>query len=177
MALYALDNVTPKVPSSDRYWVAENATVLGNVTLMEDSSIWFNAVLRGDNEPIIIGERSNIQDGSVLHTDPGCPLTVGQNVTVGHMAMLHGCAIGNNSLVGIGAIILNRAVIGENCLIGAHALIPEGKVIPDNSLVVGAPGKVVRSLSDTDRAMLSTNAQVYVNNWQRFKSGFEQIEP
>ncbi|MEM6410492.1 MAG: gamma carbonic anhydrase family protein [Pseudomonadota bacterium] len=176
MALYALDDIKPEVPASGNYWVAENATVLGNVVLHEDSSIWFNAVLRGDNEPIIIGERSNIQDGSVLHTDPGCPLTIGKNVTVGHMAMLHGCTIGENSLVGIGATILNRAIVGKNCLIGAHSLISEGKVIPDGSLVMGAPGKVVRELTDSQIAMLTVNSQVYVDNWKRFSSGFKSIE-
>lgn len=175
MPLYSLDNIAPTLPASGNYWVADSATVLGNVTLEEDSSVWFGATLRGDNDPIIIGERSNIQDGSVLHTDLGCPLTIGKNVTVGHMVMLHGCTIGDESLIGIGATVMNRAVIGKNCIIGAHALIPEGKIIPDGSLVMGAPGKVIKELSDPQRLMLKASAQVYVDNWKRFKAGLKPI--
>lgn len=174
MALYDFDGVCPKTPQSGNYWVAENATVLGNVILEENASVWFNAVLRGDNDPITIGENSNIQDGSVLHTDVGCPLNIGKDVTVGHMVMLHGCTIGDESLIGIGATVLNRAVIGKNCIIGAHALIPEGKVIPDNSLVMGAPGKVVKELSDAQRMLIKGSAQVYVDNWKRFKASLKR---
>ena len=176
MALYELDGVKPSTPESGNYWVAENATVLGNVILRENASIWFNAVLRGDNDPIEIGENSNIQDGSVLHTDHGVPLTIGKNVTVGHMVMLHGCTIADGTLIGIGSTILNRARIGKNCIIGAHSLIPEGKEIPDNSLVMGAPGKVVRQLDEGAAQMIAASAQVYVDNWKRFKSGLKRVD-
>jgi carbonic anhydrase/acetyltransferase-like protein (isoleucine patch superfamily) len=176
MALFDLDGVKPVTPDSGNYWVAENATVLGRVILKENASVWFNAVLRGDNDPIEIGENSNIQDGSVLHTDHGVPLTVGRNVTVGHMVMLHGCTIGDGTLIGIGSTILNRAKIGKNCIIGAHSLIPEGKEIPDNSLVMGAPGKVVRELDDGAAQMIAASAKVYVENWKRFKSGLTRID-
>lgn len=176
MALYSLDDVRPSVPGSGNYWVADNATVLGNVTLKEDSSVWFNAVLRGDNDPILVGENSNIQDGSVLHTDVGCPLTIGKDVTVGHMVMLHGCTIGDETLIGIGSTILNRAEIGKNCIIGAHSLVPEGKVIPDGSLVMGSPGKVVRELSPPQIMMIKASAKVYVDNWKRFKPGLKRID-
>ncbi|RIJ23343.1 gamma carbonic anhydrase family protein [Henriciella barbarensis] len=176
MALFDLDGVKPVTPESGNYWVAENATVLGRVILKENASVWFNAVLRGDNDPIEIGENSNIQDGSVLHTDHGVPLTIGRNVTVGHMVMLHGCTIGDGTLIGIGSTILNRAKIGKNCIIGAHSLIPEGKEIPDNSLVMGAPGKVVRELDGGAAQMIAASAKVYVENWKRFKSGLTRID-
>ena len=176
MALFSLDGISPTLPESGNYWVAENASVMGNITLEENASVWFGATLRGDNDPIIIGENSNIQDGSVLHTDVGCPLNIGRDVTIGHMVMLHGCTIGDESLIGIGATVLNRAVIGKNCIIGAHALIPEGKVIPDGSLVMGAPGKVVKELSEQHIAMIKMSAQVYVDNWKRFKAGLKRIE-
>ena len=176
MAIFELDGVKPSTPETGNYWVADNATVLGNVILRENASIWFNAVLRGDNDPIEIGENSNIQDGSVLHTDHGVPLTIGKNVTVGHMVMLHGCTIADGTLIGIGSTILNRAKIGRNCIIGAHSLIPEGKEIPDNSLVMGAPGKVVRELDEGAAQMIAASAQVYVDNWKRFKSGLVRID-
>ena len=176
MAIFELDGVKPSTPDTGNYWVAENATVLGNVILRENASVWFNAVLRGDNDPIEIGENSNIQDGSVLHTDHGVPLTIGKNVTVGHMVMLHGCTIADGTLIGIGSTILNRAKIGRNCIIGAHSLIPEGKEIPDNSLVMGAPGKVVRQLDEGAAQMIAASAQVYVDNWKRFKSGLVRID-
>ncbi len=171
MALYALGAKTVRTPPSGRYWVAPSASVIGNVVLGEDASIWFNAVLRGDNEPITIGDRSNVQDGCVLHTDPGFPLTIAADSTVGHMAMLHGCTIGRGSLVGIGAIVLNGAVIGEECLIGAGALVAEGKTIPPRSLVVGSPGRVLRHLTDEDVARIQKSVKGYVANWQRFKEG------
>ena len=176
MAIYSLDGVAPEVPGSGNYWVADNAAVLGRIILKENASVWFNAVLRGDNDPITIGENSNIQDGSVLHTDVGCPLTIGRDVTVGHMVMLHGCTIGDETLIGIGSTVLNRAKIGKNCIIGAHSLIPEGKEIPDNSLVMGAPGKVVREISDDQAAIIRASAQVYVDNWRRFKSGLQRVD-
>lgn len=172
MTLYTLEERTVEVPEDGEYWVAPNATVLGRVKLERDASVWFNAVLRGDNELITIGEESNIQDGSVLHTDPGCPLTLGRGVTVGHMAMLHGCTIGDNSLIGIGSVVLNNVTIGKNCLIGAKALITEGKSIPDNSMVLGAPGKVVRELTPEQIQGLTLSAQSYVQNWKRFRASF-----
>lgn len=167
---YRLGTIAPTFPASGNYWIAPNATIIGNVILMENASIWFNAVLRGDNDPITIGENANVQDGAILHTDHGAPLTLGANVTVGHLAMLHGCTIGDNSLIGIGAVVLNHAVIGKNCIIGAKALIPEGKVIPDNSLVMGAPGKVVREISDVQAQILIGSALHYVENWKRYKA-------
>ena len=150
--IYELDGVTPIL--ADDAWVAPNANVIGNVTLAEGSSVWFGSTLRGDNEPIVVGARSNVQENCVLHTDMGFPLTVGADVTVGHKAMLHGCTIGDGSLIGMGATVLNGAVIGAGCLIGAGALITEGKVIPDGSLVMGAPGKVVRELDAAARDKL-----------------------
>lgn len=169
MATYSLGAVTPQLPDGDEYWIAPNAAVIGRVVLRKNASVWFGATLRGDNDPIVLGENSNVQDGSVLHTDLGSPLTIGDNVTVGHMVMLHGCTIGDNSLVGIGSIILNGAKIGKNCLIGANCLITEGKEIPDHSLVMGAPGKVVREVSETQVAMLKAGALHYVENWKRYR--------
>ena len=154
--------------SSDS-WVAPNAIIIGKVKLEKNSSIWFNAVLRGDIEKIVIGENSNIQDGSVLHTDPGCPLTVGKGVTVGHMVMLHGCEISDDTLIGIGSTILNKAKIGKNCIIGANTLVTENKVIPDNSLVLGSPGKVIRKVTDDEIKVICENAKHYVENSKRYK--------
>ena len=148
---------------------------MGNIVLKENASVWFGAVLRGDNDPIVIGENSNVQDGAVLHTDIGCPLTLGANVTVGHQAMLHGCTVGDNSLIGIGATVLNSAKIGRNCLIGAHALVGEGKEIPDNSMVLGMPGKVVRELGEDNEKMMLLSANIYVENWKRFKETLKEI--
>ncbi len=169
--IYELGGVGPEIADPDRFWIAPNAIVLGRVILRSDASVWFGAVLRGDNEPIEIGEGSNVQDGAVLHTDPGAPLVVGRNVTIGHMAMLHGCVVGDNSLIGIGAVVLNRARIGRNCLIGAKALIPEGKEIPDNSLVIGAPGKIARVVTEAEAAGLTASALHYVANWKRYREG------
>ena len=160
-----------RVRATGDYWVADNAVVLGSVLLEHDASVWFNAVLRGDNELITIGAGSNVQDGSVLHTDPGCPLVIGRNVTIGHKVMLHGCEIGDNSLIGINAVVLNRVKIGRNCIIGANALITEGKEIPDNSMVLGAPGKVVRELSADEIEGLRLSAEHYVENARRFRAG------
>ena len=169
MSVYVLGSTVPVLPGADEYWIAPNAAVIGNVILKKNASVWWGATLRGDNDPIEIGENSNVQDGSVLHTDTGFPLTIGANVTVGHMVMLHGCTIGDNSLVGIGSIILNGAKIGKNCLIGANCLITEGKEIPDNSLVMGAPGKVVREISQAQAGMLAGGALHYVENWRRYR--------
>ncbi len=163
---YDLEDKKPK--NSGENWVAPNATIIGDVTLEKNSSVWFNAVIRGDNENIYVGEGSNVQDGSVLHTDPGCPLRIGKDVTIGHIVMLHGCTIGDNSLIGIGAVILNNAKIGKNCIIGAKALITENKEIPDNSLVVGAPGRVVRKLTDEEIGKITENAKHYQDNWKRY---------
>lgn len=153
----------------DAHWIAPTAVVIGKVKLERNASVWWNAVLRGDNELITVGAGSNVQDGCVLHTDPGCPLIIGKDVTVGHLAMLHGCTIGDNSLVGIGAVILNGAKIGKNCLIGAKALIAEGKEIPDNSMVLGAPGRVVRQVEPKHLTMIREGAEYYVQNWQRYR--------
>ena len=174
MALYSLANRKPTLGHDA--WVAPNATVIGDVQLGDNASIWWNAVLRGDNDTITIGADSNIQDGSVLHADEGVPLTVGANVTVGHMVMLHGCTVGDGSLIGIGSIILNRAVIGKACIIGANSLIPEGKVIPDRSLVMGSPGKVVRELTDQEVQMLIGSAVHYVNNARRFAEDLQEVK-
>ena len=164
--IYDFEKNVPEVhPES---WVASNATIVGKVKLEKNSSIWFNAVLRGDIELITIGENSNIQDGSVLHTDPGYPLTVGKGVTVGHMVMLHGCQISDDTLIGIGSIILNNAKIGKNCLIGAKALITENKEIPDNSLVIGSPGKVVREITEEEKKAIIENTKHYQDNWKRY---------
>ena len=174
MSLYNLGSVTPLLPEDGEYWIAPNAAVMGRVILHKNASVWFGATLRGDNDPITVGENSNVQDGSVLHTDTGSPLTIGRNVTVGHMVMLHGCTIGDNSLVGIGSIILNGARIGKNCLIGANCLITEGKEIPDNSLVMGAPGKVVREVSGEQAMVLAGSAQHYVENWKRYRRELQE---
>jgi len=171
--IYALHEVQPKLASA--CWIAPSADVMGKVRLLHNASVWFGAVLRGDNEWITIGENSNVQDGCVLHTDMGAPLIIGSYCTIGHKAILHGCTIGDNSLIGMGAVVLNGAIIGKNCLIGASALIPESKVIPDNSLVVGAPGRVVRQLDDAAIAGLRRSAEGYVRNWQRFAQGLKQI--
>ncbi len=171
MTVYSLTDKKPQLPPEGEYWIAPNATVVGDVTLKSGASIWFGAIVRGDNDPIVIGENTNIQDGSVLHSDPGEPLIIGANVTVGHMAMLHSCEIGDGTLIGIGAVVLGRAVIGRNCLIGANALITEGKVIPDGSLVMGQPGKVVRTLEPGQIAALEASAEHYVQNWKRYVAG------
>ncbi|WP_369058990.1 gamma carbonic anhydrase family protein [Caulobacter sp. 73W] len=168
MSVYKLGAAAPTLPADGEYWIAPNASVMGNVVLKKNASIWFGVTVRGDNDPITIGENSNVQDGSVLHTDLGVPLTIGSNCTIGHMVMLHGCTIGDNSLVGIGAIVLNGARIGRNCLIGAGALIAEGKEIPDNSLVMGAPGKVIREVSEHQAQILTGSALHYVENWKRY---------
>ena len=175
MGVYNLGNVTPELPNDDEYWIAPTAAVMGRVILKKNASVWWGATLRGDNDPITIGEGSNVQDGSVLHTDTGSPLTIGANVTVGHMVMLHGCTIGDNSLVGIGSIVLNGAKIGKNCLIGANCLITEGKEIPDNSLVMGAPGKVVREVSAQQAMVIAGGAKHYVENWRRYRRELREV--
>ena len=175
MTVFALDGIAPELPEEGAYWIAPSASVIGKVRLERYASVWFGAVIRGDNEFITIGENSNVQDGAVMHTDPGLPLTVGRNCTIGHKAILHGCTVGDNTLVGMGAVILNRARIGRNCLIGANALITEGKEIPDNSLVMGQPGKVAGELNDDAIARLTRSAETYVRNWQRFARGMRAV--
>jgi carbonic anhydrase/acetyltransferase-like protein (isoleucine patch superfamily) len=176
MALYALADAEPKTPGDGKFWVAPDAQVMGRVVLEEGASVWYGAVVRGDNDPITIGRNSNVQDGSVLHTDIGWPLTIGEGVTIGHQVMLHGCTIGDNSLIGIGATVLNGAKIGKNCIVGAHALITEGKAIPDNSLVVGAPGRVIRTLDEDAAVMLRASAEHYVENWKKHATQLRRID-
>ena len=173
MPLYELDGVRVRTAGEGRCWVAPNAVLIGNVEIEEDASVWFGAIIRGDSELIRIGRGSNVQEACVLHTDPGFPMTIGPNCTIGHMAMLHGCTIDRGSLIGIGSILLNGARIGEECLIGANTLIPEGKKIPARSMVLGSPGKVVRELSDEDIARFSGIAGRYVENWKRFAAGLK----
>lgn len=174
--IYSLGDRALEIRGSD-YYIADNASVIGSVVLENNASIWFNAVLRGDNDLITIGENSNIQDGAVLHTDHGIPLVVGKNVTVGHMVMLHGCEIGEGSLIGINSVILNGAKIGKHCLIGANSLIAEGKEIPDGSMVMGSPGKIVRQLSPEQMRGLAMSAQHYVDNFKRYKRDLRRQDP
>ena len=176
MTLYALGGRRPLLPPSGRYWIAPTASVIGDVALGDDSSVWFGAVLRGDNERITIGARANVQDGATLHTDLGFPLDVGEDCTIGHNAILHGCAIGAGSLIGMGAIVLNGATIGRGCLVGAGALITEGKVFADHSLIVGAPAQLKRALDPKMIADLLGSAAGYVENGRRFAAGLRPIE-
>lgn len=171
MTVYALDGVSPELPAEGSFWIAPSATVLGKVRLLDQANVWFGAVLRGDNEWIEIGERSNVQDNCMLHTDIGFPLVVGADCTVGHLAILHGCTIGAGSLVGMGATILNGARIGRQCLIGANSLVPEGREIPDGTLAVGSPAKVVRELRPEEREQLKLSALGYAANARRFSGG------
>ena len=176
MPIYSLDGNAPLLPDPDQFWIAPDAHVIGRVRLGRHVGIWFGAVLRGDNEPIDISEATNIQEGAVLHTDEGAPLTVGAGCTVGHRAILHGCTIGANSLIGMGATVLNHARIGANCLIGANALVTEGKEFPDNSLIVGAPAKVIRALDEAAVERLRWSSRNYVENWKRFAKGMRRID-
>lgn len=169
MAIYKLGDKQPVLPEDDRFWIAPSADIMGDVTLGDDASVWFNAVIRGDNDPITIGARTNIQDGAVLHSDDGLPLHIGDDVTVGHKAMIHSCTIGDNSLIGIGAVILGRATIGRDSIVGAGAVVPEGKVYPDGVLLLGAPARVVRELTPEQIGKLKQSAAHYVRNWRRFK--------
>jgi carbonic anhydrase/acetyltransferase-like protein (isoleucine patch superfamily) len=169
MAIYALADADLEVEDEDAFWVAPTATLIGKITLKRNASVWWGAVIRGDNEPIIIGENSNVQDCSVLHTDWGAPLTIGRDVTVGHMAMLHGCTIGDGSLVGIKATVLNHAQIPNQCLVGAHALVTERKSFAEGTLVTGVPARVARALDDQQKQVIQLSAAGYVENWQRFR--------
>ena len=173
MALYQLDEHTPQL--AEGAWVADSAQVIGHVELGEDASIWFGAILRGDTEPLRIGKGSNVQDGSVVHADVGYPVTLGENVTVGHHVMLHGCTVGDGSLIGIQTVVLNGAKIGKHCLVGAGALVTEGKEFPDGSLILGSPAKVVRQLTPEQIAGLQRSAEHYVQNARRFRAGLKKI--
>ena len=174
MGIYRLDNQTPRI--DDSAYIADTATVIGDVVIGHDSSVWSQSVLRADNEPIEIGDGCNIHEGAVLHTDPGFPIRMGDQVSVGHQAMLHGCAVGEGSLIGIQAIVMNGAVIGRNCLVGAGAVVTEGKTFPDNSLILGVPAKVVRQLADSDAAMLVKNAEDYVARSRRYKTLLHRLK-
>lgn len=171
MSCYRLGDFVPSV--HDTAFVAPGATVIGLATLHEQSSVWPGAVIRADNEPVVVGRGSNVQDGAVLHTDPGCPLTIGEGVTIGHQAMLHGCTVEDGALIGIQAVILNKAVIGKNSLVGAGAVVTEGKVFPERSLILGAPAKVVRALTDDEVAGLLRNTQTYVDRAQEYKTNLK----
>lgn len=171
--IYELDGIAPII--DDTAWVADDVNLIGKVTLAAKSSVWFGSTLRGDNEMLTLGEGSNIQENSVLHTDMGYPLTIGKNCTIGHKVMLHGCTIGDNTLIGMGAMVMNGAVVGKNCLIGAGALITEGKIIPDGSLVMGAPGKIIRTLTDEAIEGLTRSALSYEKNAERYRKGLKPI--
>ena len=175
MPIYELDGRVPEFPGEGQYWVADNATLIGRVRLKRQASVWFGAVLRGDNEWIELGERSQIQDNATLHTDPGFPLTIGRNCVIGHNVILHGCIVGDESLIGMGAIVLNGAKIGNNSLVGAGSMVPEGKTFPDNSLIVGSPARVVRTVDDKLIKMIRAGADIYVNRWKQYAKGLKRI--
>jgi carbonic anhydrase/acetyltransferase-like protein (isoleucine patch superfamily) len=174
MPVYEFDGIRPELPESGKFWIAPDATIVGKVRLYENTSVWFNAVLRGDNEWIEIGHSTNVQDGCVLHTDPGFPLTIGPEATIGHRVVLHGCTIGRGTLIGMGAIVLNGASIGEESLVGAGALIPEGKQIPPRSVVLGTPGKVVRQVTERDLAIMRGGVLIYIERWQAYARGLRR---
>ena len=169
MPVYALADADLEVEDETAFWIAPTAVLIGKVVLKRNASVWFGAVLRGDNEPIVVGENSNVQDGSVLHTDMGAPLVIGKDVTIGHQVMLHGCTIGDNSLIGIKATLLNHSVIGSNCLVGAHALVTERKVFEDGQMILGAPAAAAKALADGAKAMITGSAHHYVENWKRYR--------
>ncbi|HVV34524.1 MAG TPA: gamma carbonic anhydrase family protein [Vitreimonas sp.] len=169
MPIYALADADLEVEDADAFWVAPTAVLIGRIVLKRNASVWWGAVLRGDNEPITVGENSNVQDGSVLHTDMGAPLTIGRDVTIGHLAMLHGCTIGDTSLIGIKATVLNHATIPSYCLVGAHALVTERKAFEPGHLITGAPARALRALEEPQRQMLTFSAHHYVENWKRYK--------
>jgi carbonic anhydrase/acetyltransferase-like protein (isoleucine patch superfamily) len=175
MPIYEYEGQAPEFPGEGNYWVAETAVLLGRVRLKHDASVWFGAVLRGDNEWIEVGEGSQIQDNSVLHTDPGFPLTIGASCVIGHKVMLHGCTIGDNSLIGMGAVVLNGARIGNNSLVGAGALVTEGKSFPDNALIVGAPARAIRTLDAKAIELIRGGADIYVKRWKRYAKGLKRI--
>ena len=176
MPIYSLSGVTPKLPPKGRFWVAPGARVIGKVTLHDEVSVWFGAVLRGDNDAIEVGARSNIQDNAMVHVDPGFPVTIGKGCTIGHHAIVHGCSIGDRSLVGMGATVLNGARIGADCLVGANSLVTEGKIFEDGSLIVGAPARAIRKLDAAAIAELRGPTENYLANWRRFAAGLVEIE-
>ena len=175
MPIYELDGQAPEFPGEGHYYVAETAVLIGRVRLKAQASVWFGAVLRGDNEWIELGERSQIQDNATLHTDPGFPLTIGSSCVIGHNVILHGCIVGDDSLIGMGAILLNGAKIGKNSLVGAGSVIPEGKTFPDNSLIVGAPGRVIRTLDEKAAKMIRGGADIYVRRSKQYPTGLKRI--
>jgi carbonic anhydrase/acetyltransferase-like protein (isoleucine patch superfamily) len=175
MPIYELDGQAPEFPADGRYWIAETAVLIGRVRLLSQTSVWFGAVLRGDNEWIELGERSQIQDNCTLHNDPGFPLTIGKDCVIGHNVVLHGCTIGDNSLVGMGAIMLNGSRIGRNCLVGAGALVTEGKQFPDDSLIVGSPARAVRALDDEAKEMIARGADIYVRRSQQYAQALKRV--
>jgi carbonic anhydrase/acetyltransferase-like protein (isoleucine patch superfamily) len=175
MPVYALAGVKPQLPPDGRFWIAPSATLIGDVLLGEDVGVWFGAVLRGDNERISVGARSNVQEGVTMHTDAGLPLNIGEDCTIGHNAILHSCVLGDRTLIGMGAIVLNGAKIGNDCLVGAGALVTEHKTFPDRSLIVGSPAKAVRELDDAAVAKLKQSAEHYVANWRRFAAGLVEV--
>ena len=176
MPIYALGDLTPRLPERGRFWLAPDATIIGDVELGEDVGIWFNAVLRGDNAPVVVGRGSNIQEGAMLHTDAGFPATIGEGCTIGHHAIVHGCTIGDNTLIGMGATVLNGAHIGRNCLVGANALVTEGREFGDGSLIVGSPAKAIRQLDDAAVEGLRRSAKNYISNWQRFARDLRRLD-
>ena len=176
MPIYALGDLTPRLPEPGRFWLAPDATIIGDVELGQDVGIWFNAVLRGDNAPVVVGRGSNIQEGAMLHTDAGFPATIGQGCTIGHHAIVHGCTIGDNTLIGMGATVLNGAHIGRNCLVGANALVTEGREFADGSLIVGSPAKAIRQLDDAAIEGLRRSAKNYISNWQRFARDLRRLD-
>lgn len=176
MPLYALGELVPKTPAPDRYWLAPDASVIGQVEIGEDVGIWFGAILRGDNEPILIGCGTNIQEGVMVHTDPHFPTTIGEGCTIGHHAIVHGCTIGDNSLIGMGATVLNGARIGRNCLVGANALVTEGREFADGSLIIGSPARAIRTLDEAAIEGLRRSAANYIANWQRFARDLKRLD-
>jgi carbonic anhydrase/acetyltransferase-like protein (isoleucine patch superfamily) len=175
MPLYGLQDWRPELPADDEYWIAPNATLIGRVRLAKGVSVWFGSVLRGDNDWITVGENSNIQDLCVLHTDPGIPMSLGANVSVGHGAVVHGATVGNDCIIGMGATLLNRCKIGNNSIVAANALIPEGKEFPDKSLLIGVPARVARTITEKDLPMLRLNAEIYQQRWQRYRTELKEL--
>jgi len=175
MTIYALDGQAPEFPEEGSYWVADTAVLIGKVRLQREASVWFGAVVRGDNEWIELGERSQVQDNATLHTDPGFPMTIGSDCVIGHNVIMHGCTVGDNSLIGMGAIMLNGVKIGKNSLVGAGALVTEGKVFPDNSLIVGAPARAIRTLDDKAVTSIARGADIYVKRWEQYAKGLKRI--
>ena len=175
MPIYELAGTRPEFPADGQYWIAGTAVVIGQVRLKSEASVWWNAVLRGDNEWIELGERSNVQDNSTLHTDPGFPLTIGRGCSIGHSVVLHGCTIGDGSLIGMGAILMNGARIGTNCVVGAGAVVTEGKTFPNNSLIVGAPARTIRTFDEAAPAMIAAAADIYVRRWKQYAGALKKI--